>query len=279
MKSNFFKLLLAIACLLSSTSVFAYDFEVDGIYYDVVSFTDFTCKVVSGDTEYEGDIVIPATVNYSNRTLTVVEVGYYAFLNCLNLTGIAIPNTVISVGKGAFLRCSSLTDVIIADGEKTLNNFSTAYTTPFIYCPIEKLYLGRDINSYFSMFRDMTSLTSLTIGNSVTRIGTSLFAACNNLMELYILNSTPPSVGGNNFTNNHYLHANVYVPQEALEAYQSADTWKNFWNLQGFDATGIGSVKPTNENGKAVYYDLSGRRLNTPRHGLNIVNGKKVMVQ
>lgn len=32
-----------------------------------------------------------------------------------------------------------------------------------------------------------------------------------------------------------------------------------------------GSGKP------AIYYDLNGRRLNAPKKGLNIVNGKKVI--
>lgn len=37
MKTRMIKPLLAMACLLSSINAFAYDFEVDGFYYDVVS--------------------------------------------------------------------------------------------------------------------------------------------------------------------------------------------------------------------------------------------------
>ena len=309
MKSKILKSLLAIACLLGSNRVSAYDFEVDGIYYDVVSLSDFTCSVTSGDTKYEGDIVIPATVNYSNRTLTVVEVGNSAFSGCSNLTSITIPNTITSVGNNAFNGCTKLKHVVIEDGETVLNLGHNYYERGLFYdCPIRSVYLGRDLsynssqyyglfpfykktelteltigNSVttigYSAFRECSGLTSVTIPNSVTTIGYCAFQNCNGLTTLYTLNTTPPSVDSSNFTNNQYMTLSVYVPQEALEAYQSADTWKNFWNLQGFDATGIGSVKPTNENGKAVYYDLNGRRLNAPRHGLNIVNGKKVMVQ
>ena len=70
---------------------------------------------------------------------------------------------------------------------------------------------------------------------------------------------------------------NVFVPQEALEAYQNADGWKDFWNLQGFDVAGIGNVKT--ENGKTVYYDLRGNRLSAPKRGLNIIKGKKMMTK
>ena len=72
---------------------------------------------------------------------------------------------------------------------------------------------------------------------------------------------------------------NVYVPEEALEAYQSTEPWKNFWNLQGFDPTGIESVKRDWTNGNNVYYDLKGNRLDAPKKGLNIINGKKVIVK
>ena len=69
------------------------------------------------------------------------------------------------------------------------------------------------------------------------------------------------------------------MPQEALEAYLSAEPWKNFWNLQGFNPTGIESVKRDAINGNNVYYDLRGNRLDAPKKGLNIIKGKKVIVK
>lgn len=77
---------------------------------------------------------------------------------------------------------------------------------------------------------------------------------------------------------------NVYVPQEALEAYQTADLWKNFWNLQGFEYTGINNVKAESKNSETLYLDLKGNRLNAPQRGLNIIKMndgtiKKVMVK
>lgn len=53
---------MLVAMLLTILPISAYDFEVDGIYYEVISFSDLTCKVVSGDNEYEGDVVIPSEV-------------------------------------------------------------------------------------------------------------------------------------------------------------------------------------------------------------------------
>ena len=106
MKKNILRLLLAVVCLLSNANVSAYDFEIDGIYYDVVSFSELTCKIVNVSNEASaGDIVIPSTVSYSGRLLTVTEIGNEVFNDCSELTGITIPSTIISIGSSAFTSC------------------------------------------------------------------------------------------------------------------------------------------------------------------------------
>ncbi len=61
--------------MLSLIKAYAYDFEVDGIYYSVLSLEDMTCKVVAGDEKYVGDIVIPAEVTYNTQQFTVTSIG------------------------------------------------------------------------------------------------------------------------------------------------------------------------------------------------------------
>ena len=65
---------------------------------------------------------------------------------------------------------------------------------------------------------------------------------------------------------------NVYVPQEALTAYQSAEVWKDFLNLQGSALTGIDATLMNNgEKTIKAAYDLGGKQLSQPQRGLNIV--------
>lgn len=45
-----------------------------------------------------------------------------------------------------------------------------------------------------------------------------------------------------------------------------------------FDATGITGTE-ADKNRENNYYDLSGLRLSAPKKGLNIINGRKVMVK
>lgn len=71
----------------------------------------------------------------------------------------------------------------------------------------------------------------------------------------------------------------VNVPIGSLSAYQAADGWKDFWSLQ--EILGIESVVADSvmeESVKAIY-DLQGRRLKAPRKGINIIDGKKVVVK
>ena len=101
-------------------------------------------------------------------------------------------------------------------------------------------------------------------------------------MTLYSLNTTPPILY-NSFSANSYETVGVYVPQEALTAYQNAEGWKKFKSLKGFDPTGINNIKD-NAGQQYRYYDLNGNQLLQPRKGVNIVKSsdgktKKVMMK
>ena len=113
MKTLIQKLGMLVAMLLTYLSASAYKFEVDGIYYSIVSLQDLTCEVVAGDEGYTGDVVIPAEITYNNRTLSVISIAKSAFDCCSSLTSIELPNSVTSIGESAFDGCSSLTSIEI----------------------------------------------------------------------------------------------------------------------------------------------------------------------
>lgn len=71
--------LLSMMLLVASFSSFASDFEVDGIYYNVLSKDDLTCEVVSGTNEYSGVVVIPSQVSYARKVFK--ETMSYDILN------------------------------------------------------------------------------------------------------------------------------------------------------------------------------------------------------
>ena len=89
-------------------SLFAYDFEVGGYYYTVVSASDRTVKVESGPRE--GEIIIPEIVSYKGHTMNVIDIDVSAFEGA-DIISVTIPNSIKEIGKYSFRRCYNLKNV------------------------------------------------------------------------------------------------------------------------------------------------------------------------
>lgn len=83
---------------------YAYDFEIDGIYYNIDA-RERVAIVASGDKKYEGAIVIPSTIRYGQYDIPVTAIGGSAFRDCNSLTSVEIPNSVTGIGWSAFSDC------------------------------------------------------------------------------------------------------------------------------------------------------------------------------
>ena len=164
------KIMLAVLCFQFGISASAYDFEIDGIYYEIVSFDDWTCRIVSGDVVYTGDIVIPNEVTYNGRTLKVTEIG-----------------------DDAFNGCADLKTLSIEDGTETLSLGSSNGTNAlFSDCSLETLYVGRNLSYetiYSPFYEEESLLAKVTIGPYVTEIGDYMFYGCTGLTEVTIPSS------------------------------------------------------------------------------------------
>ena len=93
------------------------DFEVNGLYYNVVDLVNRTCEVTF-DTPYyssynQEKIVIPESVQYQGRTFQVVGISHDAFNGSKLVKKLTIPKSIKAIGENAFMGCSGLSELNI----------------------------------------------------------------------------------------------------------------------------------------------------------------------
>ncbi len=85
------------------------------------------------------------------------------------------------------------------------------------------------------VFQNCTSLTSIIIPDSVTEIGGEVFENCTSLTEVYCKATTPPSCEYGMFENN-ASGRKIYVPMESVKVYKSASVWSYYADaIVGYD--------------------------------------------
>ncbi len=186
---------------------------------------------------------------------SVTTIGIQAFRDCSSLTTITIPDSVTTIGNYAFLDCSSLTSVTIPDSVTTIGNkvFSGCSSLTTITIPDSVTAIG------YSAFHGCSSLTTAVIGSGVKSIGYSAFENCYFLNEVICKPTTPPTAifdsGATewNAFNAIGTSAKIYVPYESVEAYRTADYWKDYANYivaYDFDK---GEIVPESRNNQIFY--------------------------
>ena len=166
-----------------------------------------------GRIAYKYGGTMPANTEIEIREGTT-EIYSFAFADCSGLTSITIPNSVTEIGDLAFSDCSSLRNLVINDGDNILDlgyGFEKSTSLEegeglFYDCPLENIYLGRDISYQareeygYSPFCNKTTLKSLTIGNKVTYLKDWIFYGCSGLTSVIIPNSVT-EIGDGAFLN------------------------------------------------------------------------------
>ncbi len=306
------KYLLVFMMMSLALTVGAHDIEVKNaddvtIYYNYINEgteleVTFRGESYSGYYEYSGNVVIPEEVNYMGRILKVTSIGEYTFGNC-DITSVTIPNSVTNIGDFAFDMCNRMTSVTIP------NSVTTIGTKAFYRCSrLTSVTIGNSVTSIGDCaFNECSRLTSVTIPNSVTSIGDYAFEECSGLTSVTIGNSVC-SIGAKAFycenlatvvslienaltidfawkssyfppfSQNTFMNGTLYVPKGSKVLYEDND-WNNFRNIVEGTPTGITRVTSDKQTPNAPIYDLNGRRLTEPKKGINIIEGKKVLIK
>ena len=208
------KLIFFLFWVLTPIIANAYDFEVDGIYYNILSTADKTVEVSYNPSDlYSGDIVIPEKVTYKGVEFDVVMFNalwvddqyadYSPVINSLKL-----PKSIKRFGelsrKGVSPFAYTVKKLVISDLEAWCNAEFTDEDGSFsgIHNPLsvsEEFYLNdqkietltipstiSEIKTHAFIF---APINALIIPNTVKTLGYSCFAKCDNLKNIYIPSS------------------------------------------------------------------------------------------
>ncbi len=187
-----------------------------------------TVTIIS-DSEFTGCKSIQA-LNFPN---SLTKIGAYAFYGCDALTELNIPSSVSEIGYNAFKLCRGLTSVTLEDGLDLLTfttSETSAFSLDFLDSPLEKVYLGRNINyaSNSSPFHLSSTLTHVTIGANVTNLGSKLFSGCPALKDVVSYPQSIPSTGNYVFTEDYLCNATLHVPAASFRLYKESYPWNKF---------------------------------------------------
>ena len=247
---------------------------------------------------------------------SVTSIDRWAFENCSGLTSITIPNSVTSLGYDVFGECNSLESIEVEDNNEVYDSrencnaiIKTAENKLIVGCkntiiPISVTSIGGDAfhgcsgltaiiipdgvtNIEGGAFEWCTDLTSVSIPNSVTSIETMAFYGCANLKEVISDIDDPfeinKDVFGGYYVDDQYIEfttATLYVPIGTKTKYEATPAWNLFQNIVEKELTSIKeTVQQTFSTATPVIYSLSGQKRTIPIKGLNIINGKKVVIK
>ena len=208
----------------------------------------------------------------------VTSIGDYAFYDCDGLTSIVIPDAVTSIGNDAFYDCDNLSSLTIGKGVTSIGAraFADCDSLTSIIIPDAVTSIGD------GTFSGCSNLKEITLGSSVEQIGSNFIYLCSALESITVAATMPPVMGELEMSVTDYRSIIVYVPVGSLSAYQSADVWSRFWNIQEFNATGVVTPAISNEIIDSPIYNLNGERMmdknNLPK-GIYIQNGKKFIIR
>ena len=196
-------------------------------------------------------------VGCKNTTIpnSVTSIGEYAFCECSGLTSMTIPNSVTSIGNDTFRRCSGLTSMTIP------NSVTSIGDRAFKDCSgLTSVTIGNSVTSIGEYaFLGCSRLTSVTIPNSVTSIGEYAFEDCFWLRRLVSLAVEPPICGEGAFEKVYKTTCQLLVPEESINKYKTADQWKEFLNILGYN--GVDDVSVDSQNAVYEVYNLQGVRV------------------
>lgn len=152
-----------------------------------------TCYITKYGTDYTGEIVIPETVELTNKEGVYTIIGVESFQSCTKITRVTLPSTVKEICNSAFRDCTDLLKIDIPNGLETIGEYAFSHSGleeiiipnsvteirrwAFYQClDLKSVYIGDGIQVLDNVeFVGCRSLDKFVIGNGLTKITSTCF--------------------------------------------------------------------------------------------------------
>ena len=211
MKKNLNIILTIFGVVFFNLKLSAYDFKVDGIFYNIIAndqveVTYNTYRHPYGS--YSGNVPIPESVNYDNVIYHVTSIGEEAFTYSTLSEEMTIPNSIMTIGKNAFFKTKGLKNLTLS------NTLISIGESAFSYCSLKSIIIPNSVTTIGTRaFEYCSGLESVTLPNNIEAIPDYLFYYCTSLSSIII----PPSVktiGEHAFDN--CAFTSIVIPEGVL---------------------------------------------------------------
>lgn len=186
----------------------AYDFEKDGLYYNIISETTVECcgggQSPTDATYRKTDVEIPSTVKQGLKSYTVEKIADYAWGQVQYLVWIknlVLPETIKEIGIGAFRDANNIESINLPDGLISIGDYAMQ---------------GPKLSEYI-------------FPRTLKSIGTRCFNS--KLRTVIITSSEPPMLKEETFA---YQNGGIYIPTglrifvPSMERYAEMPYYKEF---------------------------------------------------
>ena len=131
----------------------------DGLFKGSQTIRSFYPHHCGWFTTIGNEAFADSSVAYVEMFPSITTIGDEAFRNCVNLTGLALPNSLTTIGSGALRGCTGITELTL---------------------PASLTAIGAEA------FQGCTGITELTLPASLTSIGAGALDGCTNLKKLVV---------------------------------------------------------------------------------------------
>ena len=145
-------------------------------------------SVFALSTALEGEIEIPASIEYRDETYNVTAIGDKGFYNCTKITNLIIPEGIVSIGDSALYSCKKITSLTIPSTVTTIKAKALYFCTTLQEISFAN---GSQLTSIGdSAFYGCKALSEIEIVSSVNSIGDYAFQGCDKMFSVKINSSS-----------------------------------------------------------------------------------------